>query len=228
MVTPLDQPMHDFNAYSPPSTAPFTLFPRKQPTSAPVSVTLSAALKRGESQTQDLSYLSTPRMADFALQMPYSSSPTTSDAGLTTASTATSPAMSRSNINDHDMLSRTNMLRVNSTAVLRSTNGNTTMFTPYTISEDRTGSQESVTRQRLSALGDRSRKREMQEFCHNSVREKTGSDGGRALGKILSNPPGEEVSTKTNTNGNTGVKKIRGAAAARNHRDKYETGTKKS
>jgi hypothetical protein len=57
-------------------------------------------------------------------------------------------------------------------------------------------------------------------FSHSLVREKTGSDGGRALGKILSNPPGEEVSTKTNTNGNTGVKKIRGAAAARNHRDK--------
>ena len=31
MVTPLDQPMHDFNAYSPVSTAPFALFPREQP-----------------------------------------------------------------------------------------------------------------------------------------------------------------------------------------------------
>ena len=35
MVTPLDQPMHDFNAYSPasnaPSNAPFTLFPRELP-----------------------------------------------------------------------------------------------------------------------------------------------------------------------------------------------------
>jgi len=31
MVTPLDQPMHDFTAYSPASAAPFALFPREQP-----------------------------------------------------------------------------------------------------------------------------------------------------------------------------------------------------
>ena len=31
MVTPLDQPMHDFNTYSPASNAPYTLFPREQP-----------------------------------------------------------------------------------------------------------------------------------------------------------------------------------------------------
>jgi hypothetical protein len=31
MVTPLDQPMHDFHTYSPPPAAPFTLFPRERP-----------------------------------------------------------------------------------------------------------------------------------------------------------------------------------------------------
>jgi hypothetical protein len=36
MVTPLDQPMHDFNAYSPASAAaPFALFPREQPMQQP-------------------------------------------------------------------------------------------------------------------------------------------------------------------------------------------------
>ena len=35
MVTPLDQPMHDFHAYSPASPAPFTLFPREQPPTQP-------------------------------------------------------------------------------------------------------------------------------------------------------------------------------------------------
>jgi hypothetical protein len=65
-----------------------------------VSVTLSPALERGESQAQDLSYLSTSGRSDFNWQVPYSSSPTTSDAGLTTASTATSAAMSRCNTND--------------------------------------------------------------------------------------------------------------------------------
>src|SRR5271156_1813945 len=79
-----------------------------------VSVTLSPTLERGESQTQDLSYLSTSSRSDFAWPMPYSSSPTTSDAGLTTASTATSSAMSRSNTDD--MLSGLNMLRVDSMA----------------------------------------------------------------------------------------------------------------
>jgi hypothetical protein len=44
------------------------------------------------------------------------------------------------------------------------------MFICYTISEDRTGSQEIVTGQRLSALGARCRKRKLQEF---SVREET-------------------------------------------------------
>ena len=79
-----------------------------------VSVTLSPALERGELQTQDFSYLSTSSRSDFNWQMPYSSSPTTSDAGLTSASTATSPAMSRSNTDD--VLSGINMLRVDSRA----------------------------------------------------------------------------------------------------------------
>jgi hypothetical protein len=61
--------------------------------------------------------------------------------------------------------------------------GNNTMFVCYTISEDRTGSQESVTRQRLSVLGARSRKRKLQEFSYSSVREETnpmkGLPGGR-------------------------------------------------
>jgi hypothetical protein len=51
-------------------------------------------------------------------------------------------------------------------AALGSTGGNNTMFICYTISEDRTGSQENVTRQRLSTLGARCRKRKIQEFSH--------------------------------------------------------------
>jgi hypothetical protein len=64
------------------------------------SVTPSPALGRGESQTQDLSYLSTSVRSDSNWQVPYSSSPTTSEPGLTTASTTTSAAMSRDNTND--------------------------------------------------------------------------------------------------------------------------------
>ena len=58
---------------------------------------------------------------------------------------------------------------------------------------------------------------------HGSKRQRTLSSSPSTLSKQSrspSQPPGEEVSTKSNTNGNTGVKKIRGAAAARNHRDK--------
>lgn len=58
---------------------------------------------------------------------------------------------------------------------------------------------------------------------HGSKRQRTLSSSPSTLSKQSrspSQPPGEEVSTKTNINGNTGVKKIRGAAAARNHRDK--------
>jgi hypothetical protein len=58
-------------------------------------------------------------------------------------------------------------------AALGSTGGNNKMFIYYTISEDRTGSQESVTRQRLSALGARRRKRKLQEVSYSSVREET-------------------------------------------------------
>jgi len=84
-------------------------------TSAPsLSVTLSPTIERGELQPQDFSYLSTSSRSDVAWQMPYSSSPTTSDAGLTNASTATSSMMSRSNTDD--MLSGIGMLRVDSTA----------------------------------------------------------------------------------------------------------------
>jgi len=53
------------------------------------------------------------------------------------------------------------------------------MFICHTISEDRTGSQESVTRQRLSALGARCRKRKMQEFSHSLLREETDPTEGR-------------------------------------------------
>jgi hypothetical protein len=85
-------------------------------TSTPcVSVTLSPTLERGELQTQDFSYLSTSSRSDFTWPMSYSSSPPTSDAGLTIASTATSSAMSRSNTDD--VLSGTiGMLRVDSSA----------------------------------------------------------------------------------------------------------------
>jgi hypothetical protein len=58
---------------------------------------------------------------------------------------------------------------------------------------------------------------------HGSKRQRTLSSSPSTLSKQSrspSQPPGEETSTKPNTNGNTGVKKIRGAAAARNHRDK--------
>jgi hypothetical protein len=51
-------------------------------------------------------------------------------------------------------------------AALGSTDGNNAMFICYTISEDRTGSQENITRQRLSALGARYEKRKTQEFFH--------------------------------------------------------------
>jgi hypothetical protein len=78
-----------------------------------VSVTPSPALERGESQTQDLLYLSTSATSDFNWQVPYSSSPTTSDAGLTTASTATSAAMTRCNTNDI-LCDSIGMLRVES------------------------------------------------------------------------------------------------------------------
>jgi hypothetical protein len=57
------------------------------------------------------------------------------------------------------------------------------MFICHTISEDRTGSQESVTRQRLSALGSRCRKRKMQEFSHSLVREETDPMEGMPSGK---------------------------------------------
>jgi hypothetical protein len=78
-----------------------------------VSVTPSPALEWGELQAQDLSYLSTSSRSDFNLQMPYSSSPTTSDAGFTTASTATSAPMSRSNTNDV-LCEQLGMVRVDS------------------------------------------------------------------------------------------------------------------
>ena len=59
---------------------------------------------------------------------------------------------------------------------------------------------------------------------HGSKRQRTLSSSPSTLSKQSrspSQPLGEEVSTKLNTNGNTGVKKIRGATtAARNHRDK--------
>ena len=80
-----------------------------------VSVTPSPALERGESQRQDHSYLSTSVRSDFAWQVPYSSSPTTSDAGLTTASTATSAQMSRCSTNDL-LCEPFNMIRVDSTS----------------------------------------------------------------------------------------------------------------
>lgn len=54
-------------------------------------------------------------------------------------------------------------------AALGSTGGNTRMFVNHTISEDRTGSQESVTRERLSALGARYRKGKTLEFSHSLV-----------------------------------------------------------
>ena len=58
---------------------------------------------------------------------------------------------------------------------LGSVGGNNRMFVCYTISEDRTGTQENVTRQRLSALGARCRKRnnEPQQFVRSKVREST-------------------------------------------------------
>ena len=58
---------------------------------------------------------------------------------------------------------------------------------------------------------------------HGSKRQRTLSSSPSTLSKQSrspSQPPGEEVSTKSNTNSNISVKKIRGAAAARNHRDK--------
>lgn len=57
---------------------------------------------------------------------------------------------------------------------------------------------------------------------HGSKRQRTLSSSPSTLSKQSrspSQPPGEEVPTKPNTNGNAGVKKVRGAAA-RNHRDK--------
>jgi len=57
---------------------------------------------------------------------------------------------------------------------------------------------------------------------HGSKRQRTLSSSS-TLSKQSRSPSqllGEEVSTKPSTNGNIGVKKIRGAAAARNHRDK--------
>jgi hypothetical protein len=54
-------------------------------------------------------------------------------------------------------------------AAFGSTGGNTRIFVSCTISEDRTGSQESVIRERLSALGARCRKRKMLEFPHSLV-----------------------------------------------------------
>jgi hypothetical protein len=68
-------------------------------------------------------------------------------------------------------------------AALDSTGGNTAMFMSYTISEDRTGSQESVTMQRLSVLRARYRKRKMQEFSHSLVREETDPMKGILSGK---------------------------------------------
>src|SRR5579859_7846528 len=65
-----------------------------------VSVTPSPAPERGESETQNPSYLSTSLRSDFDWQVPYSTSPTTSDAGMTNASTAPSTNMSRCNTND--------------------------------------------------------------------------------------------------------------------------------
>jgi hypothetical protein len=82
--------------------------------SVTLSPTLSPTLERDKLQKQDLSYLSTSSRSDFNWQIPYSSSPTTNDAGLT-ASTAADSVMSRSN--SDDLLSGlTHMLRVDSSA----------------------------------------------------------------------------------------------------------------
>ena len=57
---------------------------------------------------------------------------------------------------------------------------------------------------------------------HGSKRQRTFSSSPSTLSKQSrspSQPPGDEHSTKSNTNGSAGGKKIRGAAA-RNHRDK--------
>jgi hypothetical protein len=83
-----------------------------------VSVTPSPALGRGESQTQDTSYLSTSVRSEFPWQMPYSTSPTTSEAGMTSASTATSANMSRCNTND-TLYDAFNMIRINSSTSYR-------------------------------------------------------------------------------------------------------------
>jgi len=58
------------------------------------------------------------------------------------------------------------------------------MFICHTISEDRIGSQESVMRQQLSALGARCRKRKMQEFSHSLVREETDPMEGMLFGQV--------------------------------------------
>ena len=80
-----------------------------------VSVTQSPSVERGESHRQDLSYLSTSVRSELNWQVPYSSSPTTSDAGLTTASTATSAQMSRCSTNDM-LCEPFGMIRVESTS----------------------------------------------------------------------------------------------------------------
>jgi hypothetical protein len=106
-------------------------------TSTPcVSVTLSPTLERGELQTQDFSYLSTSSRSDFTWPMSYSSSPPTSDAGLTIASTATSSAMSRCNTDD--VLSGTiGMLRVDSSAshCNYSVASDSTIVDPYKVDD---------------------------------------------------------------------------------------------
>ena len=112
---PRPQPLYPVNEVQDYSPADF-LSQSPDLTSTPcVSVTLSPTLERGELQTQDFSYLSTSSRSDYTWPISYSSSPPTSDAGLTIASTATSSAMSRSNTDD--VLSGTiGMLRVDSSA----------------------------------------------------------------------------------------------------------------
>jgi hypothetical protein len=58
---------------------------------------------------------------------------------------------------------------------------------------------------------------------HGSKRQRTFSSSTSTLSKqsrSSSQPPADEPSTRTAANGNAGGKKVRGAAAARNHRDR--------
>lgn len=87
--------------------------PDLQPTAPSVSITHSPALGPGEMPSQDFSYLAATRQQNFNWQTPHSPASITSDAGLTTASTATSAPMSRCNTSDI-LCEPFNMIRVDS------------------------------------------------------------------------------------------------------------------